>query len=255
MSEALRYKQGTHGAPQVVDVDKRQVKFIFSTANPDRDSDSINQAGWQLDAFRKNPVALFGHDHHGLPVGKVTAVGIERGNLTGIIEFATHEFAETVYQLVKGGFLNAVSVGFRVLEAEPNRARGGVDFKRQELLEISVVPVPANAHALVAAEGQGISTRLLRSWARKVLDERQDEVVLDIDDDDSVLDISPEFERELQTAAVRRKMNAATLSGAVIDLDEATVRNVVRGEVRRLLTESLREQVATGVRQAMGRVD
>jgi phage head maturation protease len=59
---------------------------------------------------------------------------------------------KAVAALLSGGFLRSVSVGFRPLEfrfsSDPAR-QGGIDFTKQELLEISVVPVPANAEALL----------------------------------------------------------------------------------------------------------
>ena len=70
-------------------------------------------------------------------------------------EFATDEqfpFADQVYRLIVGGFLNSVSVWFRPLQHVYNAARGSVDFLKQELLEISVVPIPANPSAVVEAK-------------------------------------------------------------------------------------------------------
>jgi hypothetical protein len=56
--------------------------------------------------------------------------------------------------LVVDGFIAAGSVGFIPIEfnfsSNPDRPMG-IDFKRQELLEFSVVPVPANANALIEA--------------------------------------------------------------------------------------------------------
>lgn len=166
--ERMLLKQGAIASPEMVD--DRKVRFVFSTSSPDRDNDSIDQAGWQLDAYRKNPVILFAHDHKSLPVGKATWVGMHDGKLCGEVEFADHPFAETVYRLVKGGFLNATSVGFRVLAAEPNAMRGGYDFQKQELLETSIVPVPANGEALISAEAVlGDDIKALQDWATKAL--------------------------------------------------------------------------------------
>src|SRR5438477_9563106 len=64
--------------------------------------------------------------------------------------------------MVKGGYLNAASVGFLPLKysrVDPNSdrpdadrgQRGGIDFEQQELLEHSIVPVPSNPAALVEA--------------------------------------------------------------------------------------------------------
>ena len=53
-------------------------------------------------------------------IGKATNVGIDptKKALVFDIQFATeeYEFAKTVYNLYKGGFLNATSVGFMIKE-------------------------------------------------------------------------------------------------------------------------------------------
>ena len=63
------------------------------------------------------------------------------------------------FQLYAEGFLHAVSVGFRPLDwrwAAGEERADGIDFQRQELLEFSCVPVPANPEALVAVRAKGI---------------------------------------------------------------------------------------------------
>jgi HK97 family phage prohead protease len=80
----------------------------------------------------------------------------------GDIEFAsaeTYPFADQIFRLVRGGYISAVSVGFKPVDwdfaKEPSRM-GGIDFKRQELLEISVTPIPANQNALIEARAKGL---------------------------------------------------------------------------------------------------
>ncbi len=107
-------------------------------------------------------------------MAKSVATWIEGQKLRARDQFATREqypFADTVYQLVAGGFLNAVSVGFNPTEWQPARERqNGLDFLKQTLLEHSVVPIPAHPDALVQARSKGIDTGLMRSWTEKALD-------------------------------------------------------------------------------------
>ena len=77
------------------------------------------------------------------------------------------EASDEAYQLVAEGYLRAVSVGFRPLEWEPMPDGRGTRFTSVELLEISLVSVPANASALLAARlggkgGHGDDKRLDR---------------------------------------------------------------------------------------------
>ena len=129
--------------------------FTISTAVVDRDRDVINVDGWHTDAFMAagGPV-LFGHggDANGiLPIGKATKIWSTRGALKASMAFIPGDpFAERVQRAVDFGALRATSVGFRPFpgRAAWNEERQGIDFLEQELLEFSIVPVPANPEAL-----------------------------------------------------------------------------------------------------------
>ena len=76
----------------------------------------------------------------------------ERGRLVARIKFASdvYAFAAPIEKLVAAGYLRATSVGFRPLEpAAFDQQRGGYNYSKVELLEVCVVPIPANAHALI----------------------------------------------------------------------------------------------------------
>jgi HK97 family phage prohead protease len=162
--------------PQNVAGAERTKRFVFSDATIDHAGDSIDPKGWDLGTFRKNPVALFSHMSWEPPIGRAKNVAVTNGKLVGDIEFASaevYEFADTIFRLVDGGFMKAVSVGFKptkwALSNDKNRP-AGIDFKQQTLLEISVCPVPCNPNALGEARSLGIDTAPLREWAEKVLD-------------------------------------------------------------------------------------
>ncbi|MCL8382481.1 phage major capsid protein [Xanthobacter aminoxidans] len=143
--------------------DSRVVSFVFSDNSVDRYGDTIDQRGWVLDSYRANPVVLFGHNDKQATnvVGKVLNLRVEGNRLIGDVEFAAADVnpeADVVFRLVKGGFLNCVSVGFQPLEwsfSNDKSRPGGIDFKKQELLELSIVPVPANANAVAQSRSAG----------------------------------------------------------------------------------------------------
>jgi HK97 family phage prohead protease len=174
--EGTLFKFATTEPQQVGEDDARTERFVFSDATVDHSGDSIDPKGWKLDIFKRNPVALFSHMSWDPPIGRASNVKIQDGKLVGDIEFASadvYEFADTIYRLVKGKFLNAVSVGFKPDEwgftSDKNRPFG-IDFKKQTLLEISVCPVPCNPNALGEARSMGVNTAPLTEWAEKVLD-------------------------------------------------------------------------------------
>lgn len=135
------------------------IKGVFSTADEDRHGEIVDQKSWQLDDYLKNPVILFGHDHNQPAIGKAVNLFFNsEGNLEGEIQFAAKEydFAKTIFQLYKGGFMRAFSVGFQNEVVEYDDAENKVTLKRNNLFEISCVNVPANALAL--AKSKGIDT-------------------------------------------------------------------------------------------------
>jgi len=151
---------------EVKKVGERQYEFIASTMDMDRDKEVIDVNGWDLKNFKKNPVIMFGHDYHSLPIGRATKIGVKDGKLMNVVEFppeGTYEFADIVQRLVETGYLKTQSVGFIPKEWEDGDFEEKSDkprrtFKKQELLEISIVPVPSNPNALRNAVDAGIIT-------------------------------------------------------------------------------------------------
>jgi HK97 family phage prohead protease len=141
---------------------RRQIRVVAASGKADRVGDIVKIDGIDYANYLKNPVILWAHDHYALPVGKAVAVSNEKGKLTMTIQFATAEeyaFADTVYRMVLGGYLNGVSIGARVKEAEWLKDDEGNivgrKFTSLELLELSVVPIPADSKALVTAVKSG----------------------------------------------------------------------------------------------------
>lgn len=136
----------------VKDLGDSTLEIVASDESQDRDGDVIRQSGWQLDRFKSNPVILWAHDYHDLPIARALSVKVVKRQLKAVIKFAEHTFAQEVYALYKEGFLNAFSVGMVVLDWRPLAGSDrGREYMSQELLEISGVPIPANPNALVSA--------------------------------------------------------------------------------------------------------
>jgi HK97 family phage prohead protease len=127
--------------------------FIASSEALDRYQEVVKVDGVILDNFKNNAPLLWGHNL-GLgteerPIGAIIEVAVQddktlRGK--AVIHNIT-ELAREVGQLVRRGFLRAVSIGFIPLKMEGNV------ITEWELLEISVVPIPANPEALITSAG------------------------------------------------------------------------------------------------------
>jgi HK97 family phage prohead protease len=126
-------------------------RITASTDDVDRQDEVIRPDAFKgsLDSYLvKNPVILFGHRWGEPPVGKAVAGRVREHSLELDIVFAETQFAKEVRSLVDGGFLNASSVGFipKTWETDPEGRRVYTDV---ELLELSIVPIPANAYATI----------------------------------------------------------------------------------------------------------
>ena len=131
---------------------------VASTGSVDREGDVLEPSGWKLDNFRKAPRLLWSHMAHELPIGKITNIMVDQvGNLVFDAEFAEKEndFAKKVADLMRGGFINTFSVGFMPLKQDGSR------FLENELLEISVVNVPANPEARASLAYKSFETDYL----------------------------------------------------------------------------------------------
>jgi HK97 family phage prohead protease/HK97 family phage major capsid protein len=132
--------------------------FVLSDDTLDRYGDIVEPSGWDLKWFKKNPIALFGHSAS-FPIGRWEDIRVEGGKLMARLEFAakgTSARIDELTSLVEQGILRAVSVGFRPLEYDQLK-NGGVKYTKQELLETSLVSVPANPSALAVAKSLHIS--------------------------------------------------------------------------------------------------
>ncbi|MBR0879118.1 HK97 family phage prohead protease [Bradyrhizobium barranii subsp. barranii] len=136
------------------------MEFVLSDETPDRMDDVIMSDGWQLDNFRKNPIALFGH-RSDFPIGTWKDLRVEKKQLIGRLDIApegTSERIDEIRRLIDAGILRAVSVGFKPIETKPRKETDwGVFYTKAELVETSVVSVPANPNALAIAKSMKIS--------------------------------------------------------------------------------------------------
>jgi HK97 family phage major capsid protein/HK97 family phage prohead protease len=127
--------------------------YVMSDGVPDRFGDVVDPAGWDLKNFKSNPIALFGHNRD-FPIGSWMNVKVDKGQLQGRLKLLDRGASvrhDEIRSLVEAGVLRAVSVGFRPLEAEPLNPKdpyGPQKFTKSELVECSLVSIPANPNAL-----------------------------------------------------------------------------------------------------------
>jgi HK97 family phage prohead protease len=145
-------------------------EYVASDESVDRYGDVIRVSGWDLKNYRKNPIILFAHQKDN-PVGTASKVWIEGTKMMVRIKMAdegTSPFIDTLRKLMDQNIVRAVSVGFlptvqpNYIRDEKNDMITGIEYVGQELLENSLVTVPANPAALTTAKSMGISESHLR---------------------------------------------------------------------------------------------
>lgn len=141
--------------------DSRSLLVKISTSSPDRSRDIVIPSGAVFDNYLRNPVVALAHKYDGLSIAKTEELQITNEGIVAKVTFpekGVYPVADTVYELYKGGFMNAWSIGFIPLEIEDIEG-GGHEFKKWELLEYSAVLVPDNPEALTLLRSKGIDTK------------------------------------------------------------------------------------------------
>ena len=143
-------------------------RFVASDDTIDRYGDVILASGIDLTNYAKAPRVQAFHDYNMWPLGKSVAGGVRDGALLLDIEFDPPEIDEAADQVlakIDYGTVSTGSVGFipkTVLRPGDSMDEGqkslfarypGVNriYTQSELLEFSIVPIPANPNAVAAA--------------------------------------------------------------------------------------------------------
>jgi HK97 family phage prohead protease len=157
------------GCDSVVEKDEAnsgRLRFTITTDSEDRMGDIIDPKGWFFGNYERNPIVLFNHEYGevaGSPPsqGKTLLIEKYQHGLRAVTEFHRKtRFNEELYSLYKDGFMSTTSVGFwpmdRPEERETKGGGHGLLFTKQDLLEWSLVAVPANPDAFQMAMKKGI---------------------------------------------------------------------------------------------------
>lgn len=162
---------GIRGAlPEDVE-ETRTIPFVLSTNARDRHGTVLNQEGWHLENYRKNPVVAYQHTLSGgfctdpnpdYVIGKSLRIEVEgkgkEARLVADVQFepaGNNPLAEKIFRKILFGSLSRSSVGFYEIGkggyGEKDEAEGEMNetyyFEGQELVEWSIVNIPSNPDA------------------------------------------------------------------------------------------------------------
>src|SRR5262245_16316566 len=131
--------------------DERLLRGVATTPTPDRMGDIVEPLGVKF----TNPIPLLWQHDTRQPVGtaklmKPTKEGIEfEARLVKVTEPGRlKDRIDEAWQSIKHGLVRGVSIGFKALELSFMKD-GGVHFLETQVLELSLVTIPANADATI----------------------------------------------------------------------------------------------------------
>ena len=161
--EGKQFIRKFYSAEKIDVVDsERSVVGVISTSSKDRDREVVDPEGAILTDYQKNRVVLYGHDYHGLPIGRNMWIKRKGNALIAKTQFASRPadlpesqpwLPDQVYHLMKEGMLNGFSIGFIPLEErelQEAETKSGVEraWAKWLMLEYSIVAVPSNPEAV-----------------------------------------------------------------------------------------------------------
>lgn len=149
-------RAGLHVEARTIEGADPVMDFIATDETVDRYNEVIQLAGWQLDNYRMNPVVVDSHDYSSIAriLGNSPEVEIKDGRMRNRVRFALdNPLGAMAYKMAKAGFIKSQSVGFIPMEWTRGKGKDEPDrtFTKQELLEISLVAIPANPGATIGA--------------------------------------------------------------------------------------------------------
>jgi HK97 family phage prohead protease len=139
-----------------VDASSPLPSMTVSTATVDRDMDRVSPEGGDFKAFERNPVLCWAHSPDGLPIGSITHLSADSAGIRMMWKWLENDpLADRVKNAWEQGIVRAASIGF-IPKRSVRNEYGGQDHREWELLEVSLVPVPANPTAVRTLKSLGL---------------------------------------------------------------------------------------------------
>lgn len=176
-----------------------KIKGFASTKNTDRYGDVVEPFAFakSIELFMTNPVMLLQHNKD-KPIGKFTKLAMTIEGLE--VEGEVLHNDDGVIDKIKSGVLQAFSIGYipkkweirnpeGILVANEEGMQNGFSWEAKwnkdntrtitelELLEISIVSIPANAHSLfgIEASTKSFFDSLEKDWRERLQESKQEE--------------------------------------------------------------------------------
>lgn len=169
--------------------------FVISDESVNSYGYIVKTDGIDTTEFERNPVMLYMHERKTV-VGRWDNIRKDGKRLLADAVFdESSDLGVRVKKQVEGGFLRSASIGIDILEE--TTIDGIKTVTKSELLEVSIVDIPANKNALKLYQ-KGNRKRLALAFTEKVEDLRESILnLLGLDDDATDEDIMAEIQNLL----------------------------------------------------------
>jgi len=260
--------------------DEGDAAITITTGGTDRHRDKVLPAGANLTSYLKNPVVLFGHSYSDLPVGTATSIEATEDGLKATWKWLTGDpFAERVKNAWDQGVLRAASIGFMPVKWVFDEERRGVDYLEWDLLEFSIVPVPANPEAVRTLKALDLyddaheqpasappdlaeNIKALESAVKRL----EDLYSIPVVEDDAVTVSEVKAVTEAVAEILAEDGDTFDLDDELIleladdnpdefSIEPTDLRDALTAGVRDAFSETVRDAAERGVRLAQGRID
>ena len=163
-----------------VDSDNRVIEFVASREIPDYDMDIVKLDGMDITKIKKNKSFLWSHQQGMPPVGKILKVWRDGKNLKGKAQMTSEEeypFGFTIYKLIKGGYINNISISFlpdyKTIEYKEDKKTGERTqiINNSTLLECSAVNIGCNTGTSI--EVKSLKDSINKAWDDDIIDGKE----------------------------------------------------------------------------------
>lgn len=174
------------------------IDFLITTPDVDRCGDSVDPMGVDVSRYLENPRVFFNHKTGDLPIASTVRTSLavtKKGIYAGAKFIPSFQYSLDVYNLIKSGDLEAASIGFIPLsweyvddpdaEDETHEYNGVTitvhpqycNFTKTELLEWSVVGLPANPFALVRQSMEYFDQKMFAAVSKGLISQEGDGLI------------------------------------------------------------------------------
>ena len=186
------------------------IEWYASTKDKDRYGDIVQPEAFEkaMNTYALNPILLLQHDAD-KPIGKVDAFTIDWNGL--YIKAIVTEDTDWVMNKIKNGVLKWFSIWYRLLDYEMNYTEDDewnitdctCIIKELELLEISLVSIPANPYALRKSIGDCFNSKSTEMPEEEKIETPETEEEKVVEEETPVEEeVVEEKEAEVETAEI-----------------------------------------------------